>query len=77
MNWQDQIEINTQVLAGKPVILGTRLAVVECSPNIDPGVMRALIDRGACPAAIACAASIPNSSRQRLATLLKGLWTFQ
>ncbi len=27
MNWEDRIEINPRVLAGKPVIRGTRLAV--------------------------------------------------
>jgi uncharacterized protein (DUF433 family) len=27
MNWQDRIAINLEILAGKPVIRGTRLAV--------------------------------------------------
>ena len=27
MNWEERIEINPQILVGKPVILGTRLAV--------------------------------------------------
>jgi len=27
MNWRDRIEIDTEVLAGKPVVRGTRLAV--------------------------------------------------
>ena len=27
MNWRDRIEVNPEVLAGKPVIRGTRLAV--------------------------------------------------
>jgi uncharacterized protein (DUF433 family) len=27
MTWQDRIEINPQILVGKPVIRGTRLAV--------------------------------------------------
>jgi len=27
MDWADRIEINTKVLAGKPVVKGTRLAV--------------------------------------------------
>ncbi len=27
MNWQDRIEINPNILVGKPVIKGTRLAV--------------------------------------------------
>lgn len=27
MNWQDQIEINPAILAGKPVVKGTRLSV--------------------------------------------------
>jgi uncharacterized protein (DUF433 family) len=27
MNWRDRIEVNADVLAGKPVVRGTRLAV--------------------------------------------------
>jgi uncharacterized protein (DUF433 family) len=27
MNWRDRIEVNPDVLAGKPVVRGTRLAV--------------------------------------------------
>lgn len=27
MDWQDRIELNPEVLAGKPVVKGTRLAV--------------------------------------------------
>ena len=27
MNWQDRIELNPAILAGKPVVKGTRLAV--------------------------------------------------
>jgi uncharacterized protein (DUF433 family) len=27
MNWQDRISLNPQILAGKPVIKGTRIAV--------------------------------------------------
>lgn len=27
MTWQDRIEINTEVLSGKPIVKGTRIAV--------------------------------------------------